>query len=338
MSLFRRAPVPPALPTGDHATVEDLYFAYRLLLRREPDAEGFAHYRQLVTEGRFSLHQLIRSFMNSDEFRFTRDDESKPTPVDLGGYHVCIQKLDPDFGQAIFHTQRYEEHVRAAVRECLHAGDVVVDVGANVGAVAFLAAAIVGPTGVVHAFEPNPDNLQLLYRGIVLNGFSNVRVWPHAASDVRTVFALTGGTSNTHLAGTDGPDSRGHFVQSVVLDEVLGDLPRLDLLKLDIEGHEPLALKGFARTVARHRPALVVEFNPRCLKELSGESPIGYLEQIFALYPHVRAISAFEDDVVFTRGVDLLSFWERRASEVAAAGLLADGELHFDLVAPRGRA
>ena len=63
-----------------------------------------------------------------------------------------------------------------------------VDVGANVGVLTFLAASIVGNTGRVIAVEPNPDNLQLLYRGIVLNGFNNVKVLPHAASHARTVF------------------------------------------------------------------------------------------------------------------------------------------------------
>ena len=91
-----------------------------------------------------SLDRLIRSFVNSDEYRLRQTDESTPTPVDLGGYHVCIQKLDTDFGQGIFHSHKYEEHVRQAARENLHEGDVAVDVGANVGVLTFLAASIVG--------------------------------------------------------------------------------------------------------------------------------------------------------------------------------------------------
>ncbi len=337
MGFFRRnpTPTPPApLPTGDRTTVEDVHFAYRLLLRREPDSAGLARYHQLVADG-LSLHGLIRSFINSDEFRFTRDDESRATPVDLGGYQVCIQKLDTDFGQAILHTKQYEEHVRAAVREHLKAGDVAVDVGANVGAVAFLAASIVGPTGQVHAVEPNPDNLQMLYRGIVLNGFTNVNVLPYAASTTKTVLSLVGGTSNTHLTGADTSDSGGNLVQSIVLDEVLGDLPRLDLLKMDIEGHEPQAMQGFARTIARHHPALVVEFNPRCLVDLQKQDPLAFLNQIFALYPRVRAISAFHDDESFDSAAALMTYWDRRQREVAAEKLLPPGALHFDLVAPR---
>jgi FkbM family methyltransferase len=211
-----------------------------------------------------------------------------------------------------------------------------VDVGANIGVITFLAATIVGATGRVIAVEPNPDNLQLLYRGIVLNGFSNVEVLPFAASNRRAVFSLTGGTSNTHLIGARPVQEGGAFVQSIVLDEALVGLPRLDFVKMDIEGHEPPAFEGFSKLIARHRPTLLVEFNPRCLIDLHRQDPSAYLRQIFALYPHVRVTSAFKDDVTFERADDVMAYWERRNREVTAQGLLPDRLLHFDLVVPRG--
>lgn len=318
-------------PAGDDATEDDVYFAYRLILRRPPDPDGLAHYRRLVSDG-LSLDRLVRSFLNSDEYRCRQDEESRPAAVDLGGYQVCVQKLDTDFAQAILATRDYEPHVRQAVRDHLGPGEIFVDVGANVGAVAFLAATIVGPTGRVVAVEPNPDNLQMLYRGIVLNRFTQVEVLPYAASDRRAVFALTGGTSNTHVVSTGGADAAGYFVQSVVLDEVLASLPRVDFVKMDIEGHEPAAFDGFRRILARDRPTLLVEFNPRCLVDLQGQDPIAYLDRIFALYPRVRAISHWGDDRTFARSADVMAYWEQRNREVTAAGLLPDRLLHFDLV------
>jgi FkbM family methyltransferase len=320
--------------TADRATDDDVFYAYRLILKRDPDPAGQAHYRQLVAQG-LSLDRLIRSFVNSDEYRLRQTDEARPTPVDLGGYHVCIQKLDTDFGQGIFHSHKYEEHVRQAARENLREGDVAVDVGANVGVLTFLAASIVGATGRVIAVEPNPDNLQLLYRGIVHNGFSNVEVLPHAASDARTVFSLTGGTSNTHVIGARAPEEGGYFVQSIVLDDALGDLARLDFVKMDIEGHEPQALAGFARLITRHRPVLLVEFNPRCLVDLQRQDPHAFLKQIFAFYPRVRVISAFEDDETFDSAEKVMEHWERRNREITAQKRLPDRMLHFDLVAQR---
>jgi FkbM family methyltransferase len=328
----RGASRPPT--TDDRATEDDIVYAYRLILKRDPDPDGWAHYRKLVAQG-LSLDRLIRSFANSDEYRLRLTDESTPTPVDLGGYQVCIQKLDTDFGQGIFHTHKYEEHVRRAARENLRPGDVAVDVGANVGVLTFLAAAAVGRQGRVIAVEPNPDNLQLLYRGIVLNDFDNVTVLPYAASNRRTVFSLTGGTSNTHLIGARTPIEGGHFVQSTILDEALGDLTRLDFVKMDIEGHEPQALEGFARTIERHRPVLLVEFNPRCLVDLQQQDPLTFLKQIFRFYPRVRVTSAFDDNEIFESPERVWAYWNERNRTIADQKLLPDRMLHFDLVAAR---
>jgi len=333
LSRFWKHVPPPA--AQDRATEADIHYAYRLILRRDADAGGLAHYRRLVAEG-LTLHQLIRSFFNSDEYRLRLDEETKPTPVDLGGYQVCVQMLDTDFGQAIFHSRDYEAHVRQALRDHVREGDLVVDVGANVGAIALLAAMLVKPSGRVIAIEPNPDNLQLLYRGIVLNGYTNVEVLPYAASNRRALFSLTGGVSNTHLVGPRAPADGGYFVQSVVLDERLGDLPRFDFLKMDIEGHEPQAWEGFARTIAKFRPTLLVEFNPRCLIDLHQQDPLAYLNQIFSLYPRVRVLSVFGEEGTFDHADTLMRHWERRNQEVAAQKLMPDRLLHFDLVAPRG--
>jgi len=157
-------------------------------------------------------------------------------------------------------------------------------------------------------------------------------VLPHAASDARTVFSLTGGTSNTHLIGAREPQDGGHFVQSIVLDEALSSLPRLDFVKMDIEGHEPQAFDGFSRMIERHRPVLLVEFNPRCLVNLQQQSPLAFLKQIFAFYPRVRVTSAFDDNQVFDSAESVLGYWERRNREITADKRLPDGMLHFDLV------
>jgi hypothetical protein len=146
------------------------------------------------------------------------------------------------------------------------------------------------------------------------------------------VFSLTGGTSNTHLIGAREPEEGGYFVQSVALDEVLGDLPRLDFVKMDIEGHEPQALAGFSRLVGRHRPVLLVEFNPRCLVNLQQQDPLSFLKQIFAFYPRVRVTSAFDDDELFDGADQVMAYWERRNREITAQKRLPDGMLHFDLV------
>ena len=317
---------------SERATLEDVYHAYRLILRRPPDPDGFAHYESLVAGG-LSLEDLTRGFADSDEARA----DTQPTQIDLGGYRVCVQRRDIEFARTIIATHDYEPHVRRAIRERLCAGDVVVDIGANVGCIALMAAALAGERGLVVAVEPNPDNLQMLYAGIVLNGFGNVRVLPYAASTRSEVLSLSDNTSNTHLVAARPPGPNRVYTQTIALDETLAWLPRLDLVKMDVEGHEIDAFDGFRAAIERHRPALVVEFNPRCLIDLQQREPAALLDRILALYPSVRATSAFGDDERFARATDLLDYWRRRNREVTAAGLLPDGLLHFDLIAERGR-
>ncbi len=326
---------PGSRPTAPvRATEADVYHAYRLILRREPDAAGLAHYMQLVSDG-LSLGALLGSFSASDEHRRLVEQERRDdqVSVDLGGYQVVVEKSDPDFGANIAHWRVYEEPVRQAVRDHLGQDDVCLDVGANVGVMTFLAASCVGPGGRVIAVEPNPDNVQLLYRGIVLNQFTNVEVLPLAAADRRAVFSLSG-RSNTELVDLEGPDVIGRLAQSAVLDEMLHNLPRLDLVKMDIEGGEPAALRGLRHLVTTHRPTLIVEFNPRCL-ERRGEDVRAFANQVLELYPRIRALSSFGDDEPFTRTDDLMAFWRRRSAEITAEGTLPAGLLHFDLVAAR---
>lgn len=337
MGLFRKPPpARPARPSWDDIpTEDDIFYAYRLILKRDPDAAGLEHYRRHIAAGA-SLDRVIRSFFDSEEYRFRVLEEWRPTPVDFGAFTVCIQRRDTDFGQAILDTGDYEPQVRALVQAHLREGDVCVDVGANVGVITFQAATIVGDRGLVVAVEPNPENLRLLYAGVVLNGFANVRVLPVAASNGPAVVSLTGGTSNTHVIGARGLEAGGGiYAQAGPLDEWLAWLPRLDFVKMDIEGHEPMALDGFRAMITRHHPALLVEFNPRCLEDLHRQSPRALLDDLFSLYPRFRAVSAFGDDETFDDPADLMAFWERRNRESAAEGRLPDRLLHFDLIAPR---
>jgi FkbM family methyltransferase len=318
-------------PSGKRATEEDIYFAYRLLLGRDPDPAGYAVHQRYIEGGKLTLDRMVGIFRSSAEYRQKQEVGSRPTPVDFGGYKVVVHSDDPDFGNAIARNRTFDKHVCAAIREFVRKDDVVVDVGANVGVITFLAASIVGDGGRVISVEPNPYNIQLLYRGIIANGFSNVRVVPYAASNVSAVFSLSADTSNTRVIGTQSPDGPGPFVQSVILDEQLGGLPKIKCVKMDIEGHEPRAIQGFSRLIDRDRPILLVEFNPSCLK-IQQQTSLGFLNQLFAVYRQIRVTSAHQDDATFESAGALLEFWEKRNREIVAQKLLPDGMLHFDLV------
>jgi FkbM family methyltransferase len=329
------------------ATAEDIATAYKLLLRRPPDPDGLHLYREWVARG-LTLDELVGSLMNSDEFRqrivpllpgelktaIRRQALAEDVvSVDLGGYMVCVRASDGDFGRAIVATGDYEPHVRRFLMDTLKAGHVVIDVGANVGCLCLQAARLVGEQGRVIAVEPNPDNLQLLYAGILLNEWAHIQVLPCAAWDAPGIMSLKGGASNTYVVHAVPLDEGRAYAQLVRLDEALASTDRVDLIKIDIEGHEPRAVRGAHGLIEKHRPILLTEFNPRCLRDVGGVAPIDYAEQILSYYSRLRVITAFGDDTEVRDARSLMAYWERRNAELTRGAILPQDMLQFDVIA-----
>jgi FkbM family methyltransferase len=314
----------------DRTTLDDVRAAYRLLLRREPDPVGLEYFTEAVGQG-IGLDEFVGKFTRSLEFKKLSTD--RMVWVDLGGYVVRVDPQDPEIGQGVISSRDYEPHVRRAVRERFRAGQTFVDIGANVGCVSFLAARIAGPQGRVVSIEPSSMNLRRLHAGILLNGLTNVRVLPFAASDRRATFSLSGGDTNTHVVEAATTDEQADYAQSIVLDEELAHLDRIDFVKIDIEGHEPFALKGFSALLRKHSPILLTEFNPHCLREVQSMDPKDYLDQILELYTDLKVISSFGDDLESTSSDEIMDYWRKRDRELSSEGIHPSGLLHFDIIA-----
>ena len=166
----------------------------------------------------------------------------------------------------------WEADVIRLLSSVVRPGSVVVDVGANIGFHTVVASELVGPGGRVHAFEPLPDTLLLLRANVWRHACSNVTIHPYAVSDHLGIVHLRPdpeGLSGAALADT------GLEAEAVTLDEVLAG-ERVDVLKVDAEGAEPLVLYG-AREVLAGNPRLtaVVEF--RAATHLDGRAPADVL-------------------------------------------------------------
>ena len=153
-----------------------------------------------------------------------------------------------------------EPAVQKLLLECLNPGDVFYDIGANVGYFSLLACKLVGDYGEVHCFEPLPENAAILRANLAANGFSNFTVHECALSD---------DSGNATLVVADLPGQaalareraggRALTVATVRLDDL--ELPLPTLVKIDVEGAEDRVLTGMRQTLARARPAIVVEIH-----------------------------------------------------------------------------
>src|SRR5262249_25235872 len=71
-----------------------------------------------------------------------------------------------------------------------------------------------------------------------------------------------------------------HIVKAVVLDDFLKSCERIDIVKIDIDGGEPPALKGMTKLIQNHRPVLFVEFCPQLIRTVSQANPESFLDQL----------------------------------------------------------
>ena len=325
-----------SLGKGPLADADDLRYAYRLLLGRDPDPAGFASHAKRLKSGTLTPSALAESFTGSNEYAARHSQATTPVEIGLDGYSVFVRPIDHDVGQSIRETKSYEPHVTAVVREVLRAGHTFVDVGANVGFFTAMAAHIVGPGGKVVAIEPMDKNVQLISAGVWHNNFEHVEIFPYAASDHDALLPIaTGpGTSNAQIVLAESGSPRpAIFAIARRMDDMLRHVESIDLLKIDIEGHELLALRGFSEGLARCRPRMLTEFHPRCMRDNARIDPADYLAFLFAYGDRIDVLHVHGERVTCGSAADVLTEWER-----ADTRLNSGGTTHLDLfVEPRGR-
>lgn len=265
---------------------------------------------------------------------FVVNDAEPAQVVVADGYRMYVHADDAAVGSPLLTGHHYDPHVTAVLRERLHRGDVMLDVGANIGVLSLLAAQIVGAQGRVIAVEPVARTRALLARSAQANRFDQIQIIAAAASDrvgaveLRT-HPTTSNSARPAAAGERLREAKGSGVRvpTIVLDEALAGLDRLDLVKLDIAGMEPLALRGLGRTLARWRPVVLSEFHPWAIERASATAPVDYLRQLRQWYP---AIVVLHRDGTRTRCTEPEQVMEIWRDANAAAGF---GErLHLDLM------
>lgn len=174
----------------------------------------------------------------------------------------------------------------AYIRSQLKPGDSFVDGGANVGIFTLTAAATVGPTGRVVACEPSAATMAALRANVALNGFGWVDLHQVGLAERRgrVEFFSFGATPElSSFAPADVAHATRHEVETATLDDLARGLPRLALVKLDIEGAEVRALRGARDVLENIRPDLVVEVEPDHLAR-QGSS----VEELAALLADAR--------------------------------------------------
>lgn len=213
----------------------------------------------------------------------------KGVPVSIKGEKFYIHPFS--IGYAI---GSYEPYTTELFYQVLQPGFTVLDIGAHHGYFSLIAARKVCREGRVYAFEPAPENFEILKKNIQLNQFTNVFLVNKAVGHKCTssAFFLAEGDSYRH--GLYPPPFHAVrapiIVECVTIDEILAGKP-IDVVKMDIEGNESYALEGMQETLSQNkRIVLFIEFNPASLRQ-AGISPTNFLAQLHRLGFEFRLIN-----------------------------------------------
>ncbi|MDP4198475.1 MAG: FkbM family methyltransferase [Bacteroidota bacterium] len=219
----------------------------------------------------------------------------KVAPPALDGRHLYVRAEDGGVGHQFIMYREYEPFETEIVRERLKPGMTVFDIGANIGYYVTLASICVGETGRVIAFEPAPENLELLRRTVTENHLDNVTIVECAvgAEDGMATLALSPTNSGDHQLRGD-THREGVVVPVRSIDSLIGaGLPRPDAIIMDVQGSELDVLIGMKGLIDLHPPEfLMTEYWPRGLDARHPNGGATYLNTLLEAGFSIRIIDA----------------------------------------------
>lgn len=190
---------------------------------------------------------------------------------------LFVSKKDSGLGLMLRAKGNFEPVQTKKFIKSIKKGDVVLDIGANIGYYSVLASKLVGKKGKVYAFEPDPRNLKLLYKNLEVNGCQNVVVVEAALGSKKGKLFLTQDISNPGESSlAKGKKGKKILVDVIRLDDFVRQkrIKNVDLIKIDVEGAELEVLRGGLATLKKARDLKIfIECNAPALRKF-GESGI----------------------------------------------------------------
>ena len=198
-----------------------------------------------------------------------------------------------DYASNLVHEKATTDLFKKTVKN----GDVVVDLGANIGYFSLLASRLTGSQGKVFSFEPEPKNYNYLKKNIELNNYNHAQPFQKAVSDkngTTKLFICDYDTGHHTINKQDGIQaySRGRIakersidIETVTLDNFLREKTnRINAIKMDVEGAEMLALSGMDRVLKDNKDIkMIVEFFPLLIEKM-GSDPKEFIRRLIQDY------------------------------------------------------
>lgn len=283
------------------ATKDEVVWAYRYLLGRDPENDAVITLHAALPD----WVALRSAIMKSKEYNLWLEFYISQNELNRLGHKWVLapvlggqRKMWIDLGDC--HVSRhcladnFEPLETAFIREHLKAGDVFLDIGANIGWYTVLASTIVGERGFIFAFEPRPETAARLRQTIEDNPLKD-RIVLHQCglSDAQGVAYIKNkidddnpGGSAVSSRATWGIDS----AQIALRTLNSFNFERIDVVKMDVEGSEMNVMRGAKQLFARLRPVVLTEILPAGLAQVSGATPDDFLRVFLDLNYEISMI------------------------------------------------
>lgn len=167
----------------------------------------------------------------------------------------------------------FQEVSRETLLNLMDIGQTIIDIGANIGNVTLESAKIVGPTGEIHSFEPDPENYKRLEVNLKMNRFSNISSNKLGLGNKAGVFRIVnvspGNQGMNRIINKNLSNFNSRQIQVTTLDEYVFEkkLNNIDLIKIDVEGFEYNVLKGGVKVIDAFHPTFFIELDDNNLIE-----------------------------------------------------------------------
>lgn len=263
--------------------------SYRLLLGRDPESEAAIEHMTRASD----LASLGRIIMDSPEFRRRaslgglRASSGQWVCAEIrAGLRLWVDLMDLGVGAGALRDDW--EHIETEfLLGQLRTGDHLLDIGGNIGWFSVLGAHRVGPTGWVTSIEPRTDLFRRLSASMSENNFlgrcdlHNLALGTEAGELPMGVFPDENNPGHSFLI-TGAADAGVEMLMSVPVRrlDTIGLKRKVDVIKIDTEGAEAIALSGGMSILKQDKPIIMSEFYPAWLRKVSAVEPKAYLDML----------------------------------------------------------
>jgi FkbM family methyltransferase len=251
------------------------------ILKRYPNEQELDYFVNEIKTQKINIIDFERKLLNNTEYKNVKLLEHCCIYTKYGT-KMYLDKLDNVVSKDLAVNQIWEPNETKILQKIIQKDMNVIDIGANIGYYTILFSKWVGDKGKIFSFEPESENFRLLKKNINANKANNVITFQKAVSnqnESKTLF-LSEENKGDHQIIDLGENRTQIGIECTKLDSTIAAEHKIDLIKMDIQGAEMLALEGMNKILENNsKMTILMEFWPYGI-EKSGYNPKNLLEKL----------------------------------------------------------